>query len=128
MQDIIYFELNHWCPEDYYPDCEPYVTWMDDNVLQFRDQKWIKENKLVVVETLVDMSCNYCITAPREWVEKNCKEIITTHTKFLREPDENGNIYGQFGCPFLPYTEDNIGYWFAGWDQYDNWEPKRIED
>lgn len=127
MEEIVYFELNHWST-DYFPDCEPYLTWMEDEVLQFRNQEWIKENKLVVVETLVDMSCNYCITAPRKWVEENCKEILTTHKQFLREPDEDGNIYGQFGCPFLEYTEENIGYWFAGWDEFNNWTPQRVEN
>lgn len=124
MEEIVYFELNHW-DTDYFPDCEPYLTWMDDKVLQFRNKEWLKENKLVVVETLIDMSCNYCITAPRKWVEKNCKEILTTHQQFLRNPDKYCNIYGQCGCPFLKYTEENIGYWFAEWNKYDNWTLQR---
>ena len=82
MHDIVYFELNHWSPGDDYPDCEPYLTWMDEDVFQFRNKEWLEKNKIVVVETLVDMSCNYCITATKEWVEKNCNEILTTNTKF----------------------------------------------
>ena len=25
----------------------------------------------------------------------------------------------------IPYTEENLGYWFAGWDEFEHWEPKR---
>ena len=128
MHDIVYFELNHWSPGNDYPDCEPYLTWMDDEVLQFRNKEWLEKNKIVVVETLVDMSCNYCITATKEWVEKNCNEILTTNTKFLRHPNKDGKVYGKFDCPFLEYTEENIGYWFAGWDDFDNWKPERVND
>ena len=128
MQDIVYFELNNWENGNTYPDCEPYLTWMDDRILQLSDKEWIEKNKLAVVETYVDMSCNYCVTAKREWVEKNCNEILTTNTQFLRFPNENGMIYGQFGCPFMEYSEENIGYWYAGWDKFDNWKPKRVDD
>ncbi len=127
MPDIVYFELNHWST-DYFPDCEPYLTWMDDNVLQFRNEEWLKNNRLVVVETIVDMSCNYCIAATREWVEKNCNEILTTHTQFLRQPGEDGKVYGRFGCPFMEYSDENIGYWFAGWDEFGKWKPERMDD
>lgn len=127
MSDIVYFELNDWS-FDYYPDCEPYLTWLDTEVFQFRNKKWLEENKLIVVETYVDMSSNYCITATEDWVKKNCNEILTTHRQFLRYPEEDENVYGQFGCPFLEYSEENIGYWFAGWDEYDNWKPERTND
>lgn len=81
MKEIVYFELNHWST-DYFPNCEPYLTWMRDEVLQFSNQEWLKENKLVVVETLVDMSCNYCITAPRKWVEKIVKKFLQLINSF----------------------------------------------
>ena len=94
--------------------------------IQFRKEDWLLENKLVVVETLVDMSCNYCITAPKEWILGVCPDFFEKYSKFVREPEEDEDTpYGQFGCPFLEYTEENLGYWFAGWDE--EWNPRRLE-
>ena len=53
--EFYYIELNHWSSE-YYPDIEPFLTWMSEDILQFRNEEWLKENKLVVVESIVDMS------------------------------------------------------------------------
>ena len=39
--------------------------------------KWCKKNKLCVYQGAIDMSCNYTVSAPREWVEKNCPELLT---------------------------------------------------
>lgn len=114
--EVIYFELNDWfCGRDY-PDDEPFIEWMsDDNFyIKFRDKKWIEENKLVVVESIVDMSLNFCITATKEWVQSNCPKLLTEYTKFIRYAEEDDDVpYGRFGCPFLEYEEDNIGYHFA---------------
>ena len=46
-------------------------------------------------------------------VEKNCPELLTKYTQFLRNPDEYGDVEGKFGCPFLEYNESNFGvkYW-----------------
>lgn len=113
--EVIYFELNNWFSGRDYPDAEPFLSWMRDDLKQkFRDEDWVKENKLVVVESLVDMSFNYCITATKDWVEKNCPELLTKYTKFIREKDEIEDIpYSRFGCPFLEYKEENIGLHFA---------------
>ena len=115
MKDIIYFELNNWFPDRDYPDAEPFKTWMGNYLhLRFRDEDWVKENKLVVVESLVDMSMNFCITATKEWVEQNCPELLSIYKEFIRQPDEDGESpYGRFGCPFLEYKEENIGYHYA---------------
>lgn len=124
-KEIVYLEFNHWST-DYYPDCEPFHSWMYDLTLQFRKEDWLLENKLVVVETLVDMSCNYCITAPKEWILGVCPDFFEKYSKFVREPEEDEDTpYGRFGCPFLEYTEENLGYWFAGWDE--EWNPRRLE-
>ena len=114
--EIYYIELNHWST-DYYPDIEPFLTWMDDDVLQLRKEDWIIENKIVVVESIVDMSLNYCITAPKKWIDKYCPELLTKYSKFLRKPNKDGEIFGQFGCPFLPYKEENFGFWFFDLDE-----------
>lgn len=121
--EIIYFEVNDWSPGRDCPDCEPFDTWLDVDNLNFRNEQWLIENKIIVVETIIDMSLNYCVTAPKEWIEKNCPCIL--NSKFIREPNENNEVFGRFGCPFKSYTEENLGYWFAGWDEFENWEPKR---
>ena len=117
--EIIYFELNNWFSGRDYPNAEPFLSWIQCNkenkyYIQFRDESWIKENKLVVVESLVDMSMNFCITATKEWVEQNCPELLSIYKEFIRQPDEDDEApYGRFGCPFLEYEENNIGYHYA---------------
>ena len=113
--DIVYFELNNWFSGRDYPNAEPFLSWMKDDLNQkFRDKEWIKENKLIVVESLVDMSMNFCITATKEWVEENCHELLSTYKNFVRKPEDDEDVpYGRFGCPFLEYKEENIGYHYA---------------
>lgn len=117
--EVVYFELNNWFSGRDYPDAEPFLSWMKCNkenkyYIQFRDESWIEKNRLVVVESLVDMSTNFCITATRDWVEQNCPELLSTYKEFIRQPDEDDEApYGRFGCPFLEYEEENIGYHYA---------------
>lgn len=110
MEDIIYFELNNWrCGRDY-PDAEPFISWMgNDFKLQFRNEKWLKEQKLCVAAFFVDMSQNFCITAPKSWVEENCPELLTKYTQFIVTPDEDEEVISKFGYYFLPYKECNYG-------------------
>ena len=122
-QDIVYFELNNWFSGRDYPDAEPFLSWMqDDSKIIFANDEWAKANKLVVSETLIDMSLNYCITAPREWVEKNCPELLTKYTEFLRIPEEEGELpesrFDGNGPAFLPYEEQYFGvtYVHGTWD------------
>lgn len=113
-KEIIYFELNNWSPEKDYPNEEPFISWMGNDLkISFNNEKWVIENKLCVVQTLVDMSMNFCITTTREWVENNCPKLLTEYTKFIREPDEDGEVYGRFDSPFLEYEEANIGITYA---------------
>lgn len=113
--EVIYFELNNWFSGRDYPDAEPFLSWMNNDFNQkFRDEAWIKENKLIVVESLVDMSMNFCITATRDWVEQNCPELLSTYKEFIRQPEGDDEApYGRFGCPFLEYQEENIGYHYV---------------
>jgi hypothetical protein len=54
MEDVVYFELNNWFAGQDYPDCEPFLTWMGNDLqLRFRDEDWVKENKLCVVDGYV---------------------------------------------------------------------------
>lgn len=108
--DIIYFELNNWFPEKHYPAEEPFTTWIGNDLnIYFNNEKWVKENKLCVVKSIIDMSVNFCITATREWVENNCPRLLTKYKKFLRHPNEDGDVYGQFDDKFLEYAEENFG-------------------
>lgn len=108
--EVVYFELNNWIAGKHYPSSEPFLSWMHDDLkIQFNDETWVKENKLCVVFSFVDMSQNFCITASRGWVENNCPELLTKYQEFLRFPNKYGNVTGQFGCPFLKYNESNYG-------------------
>lgn len=110
MSKIVYFELNNWFAGRDYPDDEPFISWLGDDLnITFENEEWVKNNNLCVVFDFVDMSCNFCITATKEWVDKNCPSLLTIHTKYLRKPDEYGEVYGRFGHEFLEYCEDNIG-------------------
>lgn len=76
--DVIYFSVNNWMSGENYPPTENFKKWLSDDFNQsFRNDAWCKENKLCVYYGTVDMSTNYTISAPREWVEKNCPELLT---------------------------------------------------
>lgn len=108
--EVVYFELNNWIPGKHYPMEEPFITWMSNDLhIAFNNEKWVIENKLCVVRSTIDMSTNFCITATKEWIEKNCPKLLTDHKGFLRDLDEDGYVYGQFGDEFLEYSEDNLG-------------------
>lgn len=114
MSEIVYFELNNWFAGQHYPAREPFLGWMGNDLrIQFSNERWVLENKLCVVKSLVDMSVNFCITATKEWVEQNCPCLLTEFNQFLRYPDEYGDVYGEFGHEFLKYSEENIGITWA---------------
>ena len=108
--DVVYFELNNWFTGRDYPDEEPFIAWMSNDLkIKFRDEKWVKDNQLCVVWGFVDMSQNFCITAKRDWVLQNCPNLLTKYIKFLRYPDKDGIVYGNFDHEFLDYSSDNVG-------------------
>lgn len=128
MEDIIYFEFNDWTPDKGYPACEPYENWLglsEKSKIKFRDKEWLNQQQIIVVETIIDMSLNYCITAPISWVKTNCPSLLTKYKQYIVKPQSDGKVIGQWGCPFKPYTKENIGYWYAGWDEFNNWKPER---
>ena len=49
MSDVVYFSVNNWfCGRDY-PYDEQFIKWMHDDLNQyFRNEEWVKENKLCV--------------------------------------------------------------------------------
>lgn len=110
MDEIVYFELNNWFAERDFPNDEPFLSWMNDDLdIKFCNEDWVRNNKLCIVHDFVDMSENFCITATKEWVENNCPDLLTKYTKFLRTPDEDGYVEGRFGHEFLEYDENNFG-------------------
>ena len=110
--EVVYFELNDWMSGRDFPDDSPFIEWMYSYGPRpaFGIDSWVEKNKLVVVESTVDMSLNYCITAPKSWVEDNCPNLLTKYAEFIRHSEEDGELpVGRFGCPFLEYTKNNIG-------------------
>lgn len=143
MENVVYFELNNWFGGRDYPPEEPFYTWLGNDLKQaFTNEEFVKENKLVVVCGLLDMSMNYCITAPRKWVEENCPVLLSDNTytyntiqyhkgeertithikkysdflKFYNE--EDGLPEGRWGMPFKEYCEENIGVHWVNEDEY----------
>lgn len=98
-KDVIYFSVNNWfCGRDY-PDTKNFRKWMSDDFNQsFRNDEWCKENKLCVYYGTVDMSTNYTISAPREWVEKNCPELLTDneYTYVIRYGKSKKKLFGGY--------------------------------
>lgn len=97
MNELVCFELNHWIPGVGYPNEEPFITWMKDDTLYsyFVNEEWVKKNKLCVFVEIIDMSINFHITAPKEWVKEKCPKLLTCYTSFLREVEQYtpGKIY-----------------------------------
>lgn len=136
MADLVSFELNNWFSGADYPPEEPFISWISHHA--FSNDEWCKKNRLVVLVGNVDMSINYCITAPRSWVRENCPALLYNKkyqyktirssfnkktneieheeilhdgsmSQFIRYPDEDGNVYGRFGWDFPEYCEENFG-------------------
>ena len=138
MKDIIYFSFNNWFSGRDYPLEDKYRELIRGRYLNQDD--WVTENKLVVVTGMLDMSVNWCVAAPKEWVEKNLPELLTndsytytliqyyqgedkeiTYTKkysdFVYTPNEDESFTCRYGMPFMEYSEENIGvHW---WDEYE---------
>ena len=138
--DVVYFELNNWFSGRDYPPDGNLSTWVENS--QFNDDQWCKENKLCVLSGLIDMSENWCITASKDWVMKECPELLDgkqytytvyiyhmgknsqeehkgDYSQFLRYRDESGDVWGRFGWPFLEYEEYNFGSHYYSDDDYE---------
>ena len=97
--DVIYFSINNWMCGEHYPPTENFKKWFRDDLNQsFANDVWCKENKLCVYYGTVDMSTNYTVSASREWVEKNCPELLTDDeytyiTKIAKYQYKEGSEY-----------------------------------
>ena len=76
-KEVVYFSVNNWMCGENYPPLDCFRKWLGDDLNQtFRNDTWCKENKLCVYYGVVDMSQNYTVSAPREWVEKNMDDVF----------------------------------------------------
>lgn len=158
MEEVIYFSVNNWfCGEDY-PPTENFKKWLGSDLNQaFRSDEWAKENKLCIYCGPIDMSMNYTISAPREWVEKNCPELLTDeeftyttnisrsdgkggwirekienkkkYSDFIDKPDKYGDVEDhRFGWPYLEYKPENFGvHWYHDPDEYQDEEESEFD-
>lgn len=150
LKDVVYFEVNNWFPGRDYPDAEPFHEWLNGDEDFFTDE-YCKENKLVAVLSFVDMSVNYCIAAPIEWVEKNCPKLLNddevheyitlmygpdgerevknswSYSEFVKKPylaDPNDLSSVEVDARFgyfLDYCEENFGLHVDTGEDYDLW-------
>ena len=135
MSNIVYFELNNWMSGRDYPNSEPFISWLHDDLHQtLASDEWAKENKLCIVAFPLDMSCNYLVTAAKDWVLKNCPDLLSdkeydvtfkvgnangwqdkvehhAFMNFLRFPEDedDDSVYGRGDVRFLEYKEENFG-------------------
>lgn len=126
MNNIIYFEIDDWCPGQNYPNCEPFLSWMSNETdgSPLRDEKWVKKNKICVKIFPIDMSIDFMITAPRSFIEKECpallkkenQEFIVTNSDNLKDTPDSG--YVGSNEYFLPYTDEYIGKIIYGDEWY----------
>lgn len=98
---VIYFSVNNWFSGRDYPDTPNFRKWLGNDLKQsFMSDEWCKENKLCVYQGAIDMSCNYTVSAPREWVEKNCPEILTdkeyTYYTMVHRPTGKKKLFGGY--------------------------------
>lgn len=120
MNNIVYFEINNWFAGRDYPDKEPFISWLGDDInQQFWDDNWCKKNKLCVTYELIDMSQNFKVTATYDWVKENCPCILEKeYARFVYNlnesdyDDEDTEFYEDFrygSGPFLKWCEHNFG-------------------
>ena len=109
---VYYIEVNNWSSE-YYPDKEPFISWMSyyelENLPQLKlmDDEWCKGNKICVKWYLLDMSVNFLLTVTKEWVDEWCPFILEDkYKKFLRNKNDIGRASNH---TFLEYKQENFG-------------------
>lgn len=111
VKDVVYFELNNWMAGKDYPNCDPYKSWMNDfNLYDFLgNDEWCKKNKLCVRYYDIDMSVNFLVSAPKDWVERYCESLLEQDRSFVRKPDKTKVVRGRNGKEFLKYNVENYG-------------------
>lgn len=122
--EVVYLHFNDWEHNIDYPPIYPIDRLVSGHV--FWNEQFVEQNKLAVLVSHVDMSVNFCITAPKEWVMEYCPEVLTDYTYAYHYPsglvetkhysdfvchpeDGDDEVYDEFGFRFLPYEEEYIG-------------------
>ena len=131
-KDVVFFSVNNWFAGEHYPDTPQFRKWMGDDLnLSFHNDEFCKENKLCVYYGAVDMSCNFTVSAPREWVEKNCPEIIGSKFEYKPAEGETEPDCDEIGdMPFREYREENFGaeYYDTHWWDSDDDDEEEEDD
>ena len=110
MDDTVYFELNNWFADRDYPNDQPFINWMKNDLnITLRDDEWARDNQLAIVYFPLDMSQNFLISAAKSWVEENCPKLLTLYKEFLRFPDTDGCVYSKWGPEFKEYKPSEFG-------------------
>lgn len=102
MEEIVKFSVNNWTPGIDYPEDFPFC--LEGDASPFAHNDWCIQNKLCVVLSFVDMSFNWCITAPKTWVEVNCPCILGSNFQYYDYAEHD-----RFNKPFRDYTKENFG-------------------
>lgn len=138
MADIVFFKCNNWfCGRDY-PDSKTFREWMRNDLnLTLRDDSFAKKNRLCIHYGILDMANGFTVSAPREWVEKNCPEIIGSQFEVVPKEGETVPSEDYYGIPFREYKEENFGveYYEVNWyddeddsDDYDEDEEIPVKE
>lgn len=101
---MIHFKVNNW-DSDYYPDSEPFYTWMDDNCeLLKQSLNWDKSQVQVICYNN-DMSLEYIVSATEEWIQENCPAIL--NSRFIIDEDRKKKLLS-FVKPQSFITEEMV--------------------
>jgi len=114
-QEIIYISINNWFAGRDFPESGFFYKKYDKNCdgwINLFSDEYCKRNKLCVNYTVVDMSQNFCISAPKKWVMKNCPEILENESfkKKFTYPEPGVD---RLDCMILDYCEENIGLTYS---------------
>ena len=127
--EVIYFSVNNWFAGRDYPNTPTFREWMKDDLnLKLRDDDWAKENKLCIYYGVIDMSQNFTVSAPKEWVEKNCPEIIGSEFEYKPRSWEYVPSPDKHGMPFQEYKECNFGSSFYDTEYWDDDEDEEEDE
>lgn len=77
-------------------------------------------NFLCVVVENIDMSSEFCISAPKSWVDKHCPTLFTKYASHIIDPsthtDNKGTIRGRYGTPFIKYNPKFSNVYYYDYD------------
>ena len=103
-EDVVYFGFSDWEAGFDYPDTPNFRELIGDRKnCKFSDDAWCRENKLCVVMAPEGDSWIYSVTAPREWVEKNCPEVLGTDYENIKKSEDEEYFENRYDLYYLDY-------------------------